>query len=766
MSFFAFAFGLVALAGETVWWRAASRLLGGGASAPVAILAATLGGIAAGSALGERLARRSRHPSRALAAATTVLVAAALATGPCLAAIERVAETVALSPRGGPALAAAVRYAAAGAFLLVPALALGAALALLAARSSPVPRLGGMLSATLAGGAAGVALASCLGLPLAGERASLGLVATLGAILAGACWLAVEQPDPADAAGVSAAAGRARGGSSFLVGFVVLGSATAWARVLALGLGPRVYVGVGLVVIALAGLAVGARLGGAGCARPQAALAAALTGAAAALGVQVLVLAGAGGRLPVLAASLRLAGFARQQLVLGAAIAAVALLPSLALGAGLALASQPRGALSVVALGALAAAPAVPLALIPLLGVQRLILGLAIASAVAGSWEARSRGLRLAGTAASALLLVEALVLPARAVPAAAAGGRAAGVEEVGEGAAGTVVVRRHDDPRGAWRSVELVGAPVAGTPPGLAAAELFRGHLPLLLAPHPDTVLVIGFGSGATTWAVARHPVRRIVVAEPSAELIARAGSVFGAANHGVLADPRVALVHEGGRAWLRDARERFDVIVSEPGDPSAAGNGPSFTREYFALCRRHLRAGGVVSVRLPMAALDEDSYLAVLRAFWEVFPDACVWYHAGALGDVTVLTGAESPGELDARWSAFAAPGLRDALAEAGIADPTAFGQALLLGPREVAALADDVSPHLDDVPEAEFRAGRLLDREGAWLADFRTLWASRVRACPFAGFPGRWEEATAARDAAVRAQIRELSARTRVR
>ena len=766
MSFFAFAFGLVALAGETVWWRAVGRLLGGTAAAPVVILAVTLGGIAAGSALGERRARHSRRPSRALAAAATVLVAAALATGPCLAAIERVAETVALSPRGGPMLAAGVRYAAAGAFLLVPALALGAALALLAARSSPVPRLGGMLSATLAGGAAGVALASYLGLALAGERASLGLVATLGAILAGASWLAGDRTASAAGTGWSAGAGRARGALSFLAGFAALGSTASWARVLALGLGPRVYVGVELVVVALAGLAAGAPLARAAGARPRAGLAGALTAAGVTLGVEALVLAGAGGRLSALAASLRLAGFARQQLVLGAAVAAVVLPAALALGVGLALASQPRVAGAAAALGALAAALAVPLALIPLLGVQRLILALALGCAAAGAGEARSRGARVAGAAIGALLLVEAVALPARALPAAVAGGRAAGVEEVGERVAGTVVVRWHDDPRGAWRSVELDGAPVAGTPPGLAAAELFRGHLALLLAPHPDTVLVIGLGSGATTWAVSRHPVRRIVVAEPSADLVARAGTLFGAVNHGVLADPRVALVREEGRGYLRDARERFDVILAEAGDPSAAGNGGSYTREYFALCRRHLRAGGVVSVRLPMAALDEDSYLAVLRAFWEVFPDACVWVDPLALDDVTVLTGTERPGELDARWSAFAAPGLRDALAQAGITDAAAFGRALLLGPREVAALADEVSPHLDDLPEAEFRAGRSLDREGAWLANFRTLWASRARACPFAGFPGRWEEATAARDAAVRAQIRELSARTRVR
>jgi len=335
-------------------------------------------------------------------------------------------------------------------------------------------------------------------------------------------------------------------------------------------------------------------------------------------------------------------------------------------------------------------------------------------------------------------------------------------VEELRESSSSTVVVRRITDGRGSWRSLELNGVNVAGTSPELRAIQRLQGHLPLLLCPAPRKVLHIGFGSGGTAWTVTRHPVREIVVAEISPEVLAVSDRVFGEVNHGVLRDPRVRVVLNDGRNMLLASRETFDAILSDSIHPVYAGNSTLYTREYFELCRRHLRPDGVVSMWLPMYSLSTDSYLAIVRAFFEVFPGACIWYDPVVLNEFTVVTGSLRPGPVRLRWEALRDPALAPTLAEAGAVDPQSVASMLLLGPREVAALVADVPAHVDDFPDVEYGSGRLLDRDGSWLANMRVLWAARATADPFADLPGGWAAARDARDRAVRRQLQELSAR----
>jgi spermidine synthase len=250
--------------------------------------------------------------------------------------------------------------------------------------------------------------------------------------------------------------------------------------------------------------------------------------------------------------------------------------------------------------------------------------------------------------------------------------------------------------------------------------------------------------------------------MAEISPDVLAVSGTVFADVNHGVLADPRVRVVLNDGRNALLAMDERFDAILSDSIHPVYAGNSTLYTREYFELCRARLAPGGVVSMWLPMYSLSVESYLGILRAFFEVFPGCAVWYSPLVLNEFTVVTGSAEAGPLQVRWSSLGEPALAPTLAEAGAATPVELAGTLLLGPREVAALVAKVAPHIDDLPEVEYRSGRLLDREVSWYANFVTLHAARARANPYAAFPGDWNLVAAARDEVLDAHVRELAAR----
>ena len=778
-----FVSGVVALAYEVVWVRALGLLVGNSLWAAVAVVAAFMGGMAAGSALVARFVHRLHRHLRLYAAAEGVAALVALSTAPALELLQRVAAHLGAEPLTGWGLPLAGRFALAWAFLVLPTTAMGATLPLLVARvgreSALAWRVGRLYSANTFGAVAGVVLAGFVALPELGERGTLAAFATVGLLVA-AVALCIERRIPAAAGTIAAspAAGQRRWLLfPALFGFVALACELVWTRILLLHLGSRVYAFALILAVYLIGVAGGAMLVRRASSVPRRWLAICQILVGVTLALEIPILARFGGLLGWIAVHARLRGFVDLEIGLAAAVAALILLPTMAFGASfpLAVAAYPSTAPAAGRTGAVAAANTLggiagtivgPLALVPLVGSQNLILLLGAASALAGLALASSRIVRAAAaTVASALVVGVVLVPPGTVLRGAAAVGEG-GVEEVRESASATVIVRRVTDARGSWRSLELNGVNVAGTSPELRAIQRLQGHLPLLLHPDPEKVLHIGFGSGGTAWAVAQHRVRQIVVAELSPEVLAVSDRVFGDVNHGVLHDPRVRVLLNDGRNVLLATRERFDVILSDSIHPVYAGNSTLYTREYFELCRDHLRPGGVVSMWLPLYSLTEESYLAIVRAFWEVFPSTCIWYDPMVLNEFTVVTGSLQPGPVRLRWQALGNPALQATLAEAGVHGAGTLAQMLLLGPREVAGLVGEVPAHVDDFPEVEYRSGRLLDRDGSWLANFRMLWTFRARTDPFAAFPGDYRVAAAARDGTLKAQLRALAARLAAR
>lgn len=275
------------------------------------------------------------------------------------------------------------------------------------------------------------------------------------------------------------------------------------------------------------------------------------------------------------------------------------------------------------------------------------------------------------------------------------------------------------------YLSLELNGVNVAGTSAELMGTQKLQGHIPLLLHPNPRRVLHIGFGSGGTAWAVSRHPVETITIAEISPEVLEVSNARLGAVNHGVLRDPRVHVEINDGRNFVLAAPEKFDVILSDSIHPRYAGNGSLYTREYFDLCRQRLNDGGVISMWLPMYSLTTRNYLQIVRAFHDVFPNTTIWYVPNTPNAFTIVVGRLENGPLPlARMAARWTPAVARDLGEIGMRSPNDLLSALMLGPAEVDRITRGVPPHVDDLPSVEYESGRVLDRNLTWYQTFSLL------------------------------------------
>jgi spermidine synthase len=153
-------------------------------------------------------------------------------------------------------------------------------------------------------------------------------------------------------------------------------------------------------------------------------------------------------------------------------------------------------------------------------------------------------------------------------------------------------------------------------------------GHLPALLHPHPQSVLVVGCGAGVTAGSFTLHPtIKQIVICEIEPLVPKIAAKYFGRENYNVLKDFRTQLVLDDARRYVLTSTNRFDIITADPIHPWVKGSADLYTREFFKLLKSHLNRGGIVTQWVPLYQSDPDVVKSELATFFEVFPNATLW-------------------------------------------------------------------------------------------------------------------------------------------
>lgn len=123
----------------------------------------------------------------------------------------------------------------------------------------------------------------------------------------------------------------------------------------------------------------------------------------------------------------------------------------------------------------------------------------------------------------------------------------------------------------------------------------IVRPYALSLFHPHPRDVLMIGLSTGSWAQVIANNPdVASLTIVEINpgyARLIAQAPEVAS-----VLHNPKVTLVVDDGRRWLRiNQQRRFDAIVSNTTWHFRANATNLLSAEFLELIRQHLQPGGV---------------------------------------------------------------------------------------------------------------------------------------------------------------------------
>jgi spermidine synthase len=272
-------------------------------------------------------------------------------------------------------------------------------------------------------------------------------------------------------------------------------------------------------------------------------------------------------------------------------------------------------------------------------------------------------GRRLFGALAAALALLAVALPGEQALFRRLHGMTAADPAVVAEDATGVIAVSSHES---GLRRVWVNGRHHSVLPFG--GIHTLLGAAPAAMHPAPASAAVIGLGSGDTAWAAGcRRETRTVTVFEicaPQLGLLRRvAAEPDPPAKLGrFLEDPRVAIRFADGRNALLRSEERYDLIEMDALFPSSPYAGNLYSVEFYELCARRLRPGGLMCSWAPTPR--------VHASFTTAFP------HVIELDAGRVLVGSNQPIAFDpAAWQARAT-------------SPQMVGY---LGPARVQALVD---------------------------------------------------------------------------
>jgi spermidine synthase len=678
--------GCAALIYEIVWFQLLELIIGSSAVSLGVLLGTFMGGMCLGSIVLPRLISARHHPLRVYAFLELGIGLIGLLALFGIPLINSVYSAWA----GQGIIGILFRSVIAGICLLPPTILMGATLPAISRWLETTPQgvswLGFFYGGNIAGAVLGSVLAGFYLLRMFDSAVATYVavavnvaVALLGLVIARTTPYTPQESD-------GMVAQRAPGAGLVYVaialsGMTALAAEVVWTRILSLLFGATVYTFSLILAAFLVGLGIGSSLGSAmarNLARPRVALAWCQLLLCLAIAWTAHVLTDSLPYWPI-NPSISTDPWFTMQLDLVRCLWAV-LPPAILWGASfpLALASVAArgqdparlvgGVYAANTLGAIVGSLGASLVLVAWIGSQHaqqilivfsMIAGLLLLEPAPGSEEARAARSQIPGMlfVAVAIAVGALLIRTVHEVPglliaygryAATRTGQAHEIIYKGEGMMASVAVSRLSD---GVLNYHNAGKVQASSEPQDMRLQRMLGHLTTLIPAQPKSVMVIGFGAGATAGAASIDPaVERELIVEIEQLVPKVVSTYFGDHNFNVAKNPKVQIAIDDGRHHLQTTSEKFDGITSDPLDPWVKGAAMLYTREFFEEVKAHLKPGGVVTLFVQLYESSPAAVKSELATFFEAFPNGLVFGNTtNGEGYDTVLVGQLEPTHIN---------------------------------------------------------------------------------------------------------------------
>jgi spermidine synthase len=240
---------------------------------------------------------------------------------------------------------------------------------------------------------------------------------------------------------------------------------------------------------------------------------------------------------------------------------------------------------------------------------------------------------------------------------------------------------------------------------------QIMAAHIPMMMHPDPENVLVIGAGVGQTASRFLFYDIRQLDYVEIEREIF---GFVKKHFQSDWMSDKRLNLIVEDGRSYLHNTDRKYDIISIEVGQTFRPGIASFYTAEFYAQAEKHLNNKGLVCQFVPISVLRTDQFLSIIHTFVSVFPQSTLWYNRseflliGSAGDDISI----HAGRLDMLASKAR---IQEDLSFAYWGGPAhylnqkeIFLGNFLIGPEKLLEISSNSPVYQDDLPVLEYSVG----------------------------------------------------------
>lgn len=259
------------------------------------------------------------------------------------------------------------------------------------------------------------------------------------------------------------------------------------------------------------------------------------------------------------------------------------------------------------------------------------------------------------------------------------------------------------------------------GSPPSMHSQRLLAA-LPVLARPQAETMLIAGFGGGVVAENIPSSLVQ-IDIVELEPKVIEANRAISDERNIDPLLDSRINIVVNDARNALRLTDKTYDIVVSQPSHPWTAGASHLYTQEYMQLVHSRLNPDGVFLQWINVQMLDEALLRSLAATLTGVFPHVRAYHFQ--MNEVLFLA-SEQPIEPEAGIATNGEPlsSLREEYLKKGIGSVSDVFAALAWDTAGMRALAADAPPITDNDNRIAMRSMRILEERALSYVELKSL------------------------------------------
>jgi len=148
--------------------------------------------------------------------------------------------------------------------------------------------------------------------------------------------------------------------------------------------------------------------------------------------------------------------------------------------------------------------------------------------------------------------------------------------------------------------------------------------HVPIFSHGNAKHVLVIGGGDGGLIREVLRHKgVEKVTLVEIDSSVITFSKQYLPMLSKGAFEDSRLEVVIEDGCKFVKETKERFDVVLCDSTDPIGPGK-VLFTSEFYGDCKDILSPKGIFVCQSGVPVLQPDEFKKTYQNLSDHFADS----------------------------------------------------------------------------------------------------------------------------------------------